>query len=190
MKPSSLIQGIVVALGLSLAARPMLMVFSVLAPSVDNQLLIASLMATYVLYMLSRRAGKVGRVTLAMFSWGLLFGSCFVGMSVGFVILLGIGLIWLLRSVLRYSSLLSALSDGLLCTAGLGCAAAIAMLTGSIALTVWGFFLCQALWVLIPPRFNFLTKRRCFTGAEDSDRFSRSYHAAEAALRSIANLGS
>ncbi len=191
MKPSSLIHGMLVALGLSVVAKPLLMVFSVLSPTAANQLLIASLTAAYLLYIVSRREGRVGRVTLAVLSWGLLFGACLIGLSTGVVILLGVGLIWLVRSVLRYASVLSALSDGLLCAVSLGCATAMAMLTGSVALTVWGFFLCQALWVFIPATFGFLAKRQYFTAAEEdksrsSDPFMRSYHAAEAAIRSLA----
>lgn len=194
MRPASLIQGIVVALGLSIAAKPLLMLYSVLSPSVDNQLLIASLAVAYLLYMLSRRAGKVGRITLGVFGGGLLFGASFIGMSTGMVILLGVGLIWLVRSVLRYSSLLSAMSDALLCAVSLGCATAIAMFTGSAAFTVWGFFLCQALWVFIPKRFAFMAKGLFSPTAEDGmgqnpDPFNRSYQAAEAALRSLANQG-
>lgn len=193
MRPSSLIQGIVVAFGLSIIAKPLLMVFSVLSLRMDNQLLIASLMAVYVLYIMSHRAGRVGRVTLAVLSWGLLFGACFMGSSIGAVILLGVGLIWLVRSTLRYASLLSAFLDGLLCAVSLGSATIIAMFTGSVALTVWGFFLCQALWVFIPATFGVLTKRQYVAADEIKghrpDRFSRSYHAAEAAIRSLAQRG-
>jgi hypothetical protein len=190
MRPSSLLQGIFVAFGLSVLARPLLLVFSILSLRMDDQLFIASLTAAYILYMMSHRAGRVGRLTLAVLSWGLLFGACFMGASIGTLILLGVGLIWLVRSVLRYSSLLSALLDGLLCAVSLGGAAIIAMLTGSVALTVWGFFLCQALWVLIPTTFGRLAKRRYVAAAaikgRAPDRFSRSYHAAEAAIRSLA----
>lgn len=190
MRPSSLIQGMFVAFGLSVVAKPLLMVFSVLSLGMANQLLIASLTAAYILYMISHREGRVGRVTLTVLSWGLLFGACFMGASIGAVILLGVGLIWLVRAVLRYASLLSALLDGLLCAVSLGGAAIIAMFTGSVAFTVWGFFLGQALWVLIPATFGWLAKRQ-YVAAEDMkerrpDRFTRSYHAAEAAIRSLA----
>jgi len=190
MRPSSLIQGIFVAFGFSVIARPLLLVLSILSDRMDNQLLIASLTAAYMLYIMSRRAGRVGRVTLAVLSWGLLFGACLMGASIGTVMLLGIGLLWLVRSVLCYTSLLSALLDGLLCAMSLAGAAMIAMFTGSVALTVWGFFLCQALWVFVPVTFGRLAKCRCiatqgFKGGAP-DRFSRSYHAAEAALRSLA----
>lgn len=191
MKPSSLIQGIFVAFGLSIVAKPLSMVLAVLSFGMANQLLIASLIGAYLLYMLSRRRGRVGRLTLAALSCGLLFGACFVGLSTGIVILLGVGLIWLLRALIRYASPLSALADALLCAVSLGCATVIAMLTGSVALTVWGFFLTQALWVFIPPRFAFLAKRQAMVANEDAshsgpDRFNRSYHAAEAAIRSLA----
>lgn len=191
MKPSSLIQGIFVAFGLSIVAKPLLMVLSLLSFSMAHQLLIAGLTGVYLLYILSRRQGRVGRLTLAALSCGLLFGACFLGLSTGVALLLGVGLIWLIRSILRYASLLSALADALLCAVSLGCATVIAMLTGSVALTVWGFFLTQALWVFIPPRFAFLARRQGMAAIEDArhscpDRFNRSYHAAEAAIRSIA----
>jgi hypothetical protein len=190
MRPSSLIQGMLVAFGLSVIAKPLLLVFTVLALRMDNQLLIASLVAAYILYIMSRRVGRVGRVTLAVLSWGLLFGVCFMGASIGSVILLGLGLIWLVRSVLRYTSLLSALLDALLCAVSLAGAALITMFSGSVALTVWGFFLCQALWVFIPTTFGGLAKSLYVAtdGCEGraSDRFTCAYHAAEAALRSLA----
>ena len=191
MRKPTLIQGILTAFVLSVVSMPLLMVLSILPFSAANPVLIAILAACYIVYILSRRDSGVGRITLGVVTWGALFGACLIGLSTGVVTLLAVGLIWLVRSFLRYSSLLSAMMDGLLCTASLACASGAAMLTGSVALTVWCFFLIQALWVFIPPKFEFSSKRRVFEPAgaqrhESTDHFSRAYHAAEEAIRCLA----
>jgi hypothetical protein len=191
MRKPTLIQGILTAFVLSVVSMLLLMGLSIVPLRAAYPVLIAILAACYIAYLLSRRDSGVGRITLGVVTWGALFGSCFLGLSIGVVTLLAVGLIWLVRSFLRYASLVSAMLDGLLCTVSLACASGAAMLTGSAVLTVWCFFLIQALWVFIPPTFEFSRRWRTFEPAgdqrhESTDRFSRAYHAAEEAIRCLA----
>ena len=91
------------------------------------------------------------------------------------------------RSLYFYSSVLPALTDLML--SGLGLAAAVwaAGQTGSVFLSLWCFFLVQALFVVIPTRIR-RRHSESSLGPDGLDRFQRAHRSAEAAVRRLSSL--
>ena len=77
---------------------------------------------------------------------------CFFPASTNAIIFSLTLLLTLNRALLFQKSLFSASLDGLVALAGLMFAAYLVNATGSIPTAIWGFFLIQALFVLIPPK--------------------------------------
>ncbi len=105
--------------------------------------------------------------------------------------LLAVGLIWLVRSLLHYASPVAALLDGLLSVLSVGCAAQVWLLTGNVFLTVWSFFLPQALCTFMPRRLQGVgagqaSRRQAAKPQRQADNFARAHHAAERAIRGLA----
>jgi hypothetical protein len=191
MIKTSLMQGILVACGLSVVSLPLMMVLAVLGVSMANQVLIAMLAGGYMAYLLANSPSPVGRATLGAIGFTGLAGACVWGASTVVVGLLAVGLIWLVRTLLHYSSVVSALVDGLLCTMSLGGALAALLLTGNVVLTVWCFFLPQALFVFSPRRLKRSPTGQASvsTGAKEQSRpdtFARAHRAAQAAIHCLA----
>lgn len=148
------------------------------------RLLITCLGFSYVVYLLSRSRERVGKITvitgwllLAVLNW--LFVPSFL-----LYIIIHLGMIWLVRSLYFYNSVLSSLLD-----LGLsGISLAVAVWTWSIShslfLSFWCFFLVQALFIHIP-RQTGKTDNRLSAGADSDDPFERAHHAAELAVRKL-----
>ncbi|MCW8945868.1 MAG: hypothetical protein OQK80_00265 [Sedimenticola sp.] len=188
MKHPTFIEGVGIALLASIAGS---MLFTSLSPTMKNlqlvELIIAGLGLLYTLYLFSRSSERVGRVvTLSAWSVAAIL-IWFLNLPFTLYLLLHIGLIWLIRSLYFYTSPLSALAD--LGLSGLSIAAAVwaAIHTGSILLSIWCFFLLQALFTAIPAD---LKKRRPSKGTtrHQADRFQQAEQAAEAALRRLSSL--
>lgn len=190
MAGTSLIQGILTAFVLSLGSLPLSLGLTVLGWRTANQVLVAILAGIYIAYIIAQCTSRVGGVTLGVLSLAALSGVCFWGAPTSLVLLLAVGLIWFVRALLNYSSLISALLDGLLCALSLGGAVGTLILSGHHILAVWFFFLVQALWVFIPRRLKRATAwdASVVTGIKEdgSDTFSRAHRAAEAAIRALA----
>ena len=188
MSKPTFLEGVAVALAASVGGSILLAILGTALSGVSVvRLLVAGIGLVYVLYLLSRSRERVGRVTVIAV-WSLAAGALwFMAPSLILYIMAHIGLIWLIRSLYFYSSVLSALAD--LGLSGLGLAAAIwAMVnTGSVFLAIWCFFLTQALFVAIPARLSG-RKTTPQTGTESDDRFQRAYSAAEAALRKLSTV--
>ena len=89
-------------------------------------------------------------------------------------------MVWLIRSLYFHSSVLPALLDlGLCAIAGLA-AIVTARHSHSMFLTIWSFFLVQALFIAIPP---LLKTPRAAPADYPEQRFKRALHAAEDAVR-------
>ncbi|MDX2456410.1 MAG: hypothetical protein QNL87_02790 [Gammaproteobacteria bacterium] len=187
MRPPTFLEGVSVALAISLAGGVFYTVMDAVFPGVPVlRLLIAGIGLIYVVYLLNRSPDRVGRVT-AVAAWLLVAGALwFTQPPLLLYLCVHLGTLWLIRSLYFYSSALSALAD--LGLNGLGLAAAIWAVTrtGSIFLGIWCFFLVQALFVVIPKRIN----RRPGTaraGHENADRFQHAYRVAEAAVRKLSS---
>ena len=181
MSRPSFTEGVVVALAASMAG-------SVVYPALGwiwlgmtpVRVFIAGLGLAYVLYLLTRSERRVGRVvTLA--AWTLVAGLAWWAEPPSTVYLMvHLGIVWLVRSAYFHSSLPGALGDLVLAGLGVAAGAWAASQSGSLFLTLWCFFLVQALFVHIHPK----TRERGPDAGPD-DRFARAHRAAEAALRRL-----
>ena len=98
-----------------------------------------------------------------------------------------VGQVWLIRSLYFYSSALSALADLGLNLASVAAAIWAATESGSPFLSIWCFFLVQALFVAIPVRMGENRHKRRHEHAYD-DRFERAHRAAQGALRRLSSV--
>lgn len=185
MKPQSFLQGAGIALALSLVGS---ILYAVLTPLQSGgtvlRMLIALLGLSYVIYILACSVKKTGRVTALLVWIAVATASWFAAPPLVIYLLIHAALIWLLRSLYRYTSPFSALLDSGL--SGLSVAAAIWALawSGSLLLAIWCFFLVQALSVSIPPSIRHRQGSRQIK-PDDDERFQRAYRAADSALRRI-----
>jgi hypothetical protein len=143
---------------------------------------IALLGFAYVLELLARSGERVGRVTTVT-AWAL--GACLAasaGLPLVAYVLVHVGLVWLVRSLYYYSSLVPALADFGLSLLGAAFAAWAAQRTGSAWLALWCFFLAQAFHVLIPAT---LGRAGALTHDAATDAFARAQRTAEAAVRRL-----
>ena len=150
MKTPTVLEGVGIALAASVAGSVAYTALAAVAGGGALRLVVAGLALGYVLYLLARSPGRVGRVT-ALGAWGA--AALLVWLAappLALYLLLHLGGLWLLRSLFFHSSLFSAAAD--LGLSLLALAAGIWALahTGSLLLGIWCFFLVQALFVAIP----------------------------------------
>ncbi|MGH8626526.1 MAG: hypothetical protein ACREYC_15080 [Gammaproteobacteria bacterium] len=184
MKRPAFLEGVVVAFAASAAGSVLFTVLGAVLPGgLLLRFLIAGLGLCYVLYLLKRSRDRIGRIT-SLAAWAVLAGATgFVQPSLPAYLLVHVGALWLIRSLYFYSSLLSALGD--LWLNALSVIAAVWALrqTGSMFLSIWCFFLVQALFVAIPCALQ--RKKHRPGEPEAEDRFQQSYRVAESALRNL-----
>ncbi|ETW96287.1 MAG: hypothetical protein ETSY1_27230 [Candidatus Entotheonella factor] len=189
MRKTSLGHGILAACVLSGLSVPLMLGLQWIGGG--SAMLMAGLGLGYLAYLLAISPSRRGRLILGLGSAALLIGVCIVSPVSGMVGLLAVGLIWLMRSVLFYAGILPALWDGVLCILSVVCALGTVMATQSVWLTVWVFFLLQALFVYIPQRFapsphGPARSRSQAESPSSSDAFARAHRAAEDALQAMA----
>ncbi|MBV1930525.1 MAG: hypothetical protein KUG71_02310 [Porticoccaceae bacterium] len=189
MKRPSLFEGIAVALIAGITAAIVFPLLAIaLAPGFVLRLLVAGVSLVYFIYLLRRSQQKLGRLTV-LGTWALFTTATWLlAPSVISYAAIHLLMIWLVRSLYFYSSVLSALAD-----LGLTGLALIAALwawfsTGSLFLTFWCLFLVQALFVLIPRCFARLEQHPSVAGLKPADDpFETAHRAAEQAIRKLAS---
>ena len=148
------------------------------------RLVIPALGLAYLVYLMRHSEARVGRVT-TLSLWGLLAAaSWWMAPPLPLYLLIHAAAIWLVRSLYFYSGVLPALMD--LGLSALGISASIWALSrsGSLFLTIWTFFLVQALFVLIPPALKGEAAPRHGSAAADGN-FGRARRQADEALRQL-----
>ena len=144
------------------------------------------LFVLYLGYLFRKSRLKAGKVVLSVGSLAALSaGWFFLNAGVSFIFAAA-GILWLFRSSLFYSRLPPIAADLALNLAALAVAAWIAENGGGTVTGVWGFFLIQALWALIPGRMSPTRLGRQQDGGTVS-RFDRAHATALAALRRLAD---
>lgn len=152
------------------------------------RLLVAAMGLFYVFYLLYRSGEKVGRIT-SITAWLIAAAVIWLmGLSLPLYLLAHLGLVWLIRSLYFYSSLISALVDSGLVLFGLASAVWAVLQTGSLFLSVWCFFLVQALFVVIPNSWKRSSQQRTDTNSTE-DSFQSAYRTAQAALTKLSTQG-
>jgi len=148
------------------------------------RLLISGLSLAYVFYLLVRSQEPAGRITV-MLGWCIvLLAVWLIWPSITLFLLIHIIALWLIRCLYFYASLFSSLVDLGLNAFSLAAATWACHHTGSLFLTLWCFFLVQALFVAIPTgKANLLADKT--TTSNNPVDFNRAYQVAEAAVRKL-----
>ncbi|MET0070556.1 MAG: hypothetical protein ABW096_10990 [Candidatus Thiodiazotropha sp.] len=188
MRRPGYMEGVAVALVASLGVGVLFTALtSLFAPGFVLRILIALMGLSYVFYLLRRSGEKVGRIT-TMALWSMSAALIWLmGLSLPFYLLAHLGLVWLIRSLYYHASLISALLDLALVLFGLAVAVWAMLQTESLFLTVWSFFLVQALFVVIPNSWKQAEKPGTIPNLAD-DSFQQAYRTAQAALTKLSTL--
>ncbi len=188
MKRPTFNEGAMTALAISLAASLSYHGLAIILPGgLVLHILIAGVALAYLLYLLVRSPGRVGRIS-AVTVWVLATaGALSLEASLLEHLLLQMGFIWLIRSLYFYSSVLAALADLGLSAFSLSAALWAAERSGSIFLSIWCLLLVQALFVTIPPNLR-RKAPQTQTLPDAEDRFERAHRAADNALRRISTV--
>lgn len=185
MKRPTFFEGVVVALILSFAGSAVYHALTFLFTS-DwvLRVLIAGIGLAYIVYLLGRSCERIGRIA-AFAGWALAAGAAgFMSLPLIVYLLVHIGLIWLIRSLYFYSSVLATLGDFGLVALSLAATIWAATQTGSVFISIWCFFLVQALFVTIPTTLHRKLGEARSEG-DGEDRFRHAHRAAEAALHKL-----
>lgn len=188
MKKISFLDGVGIALLVSLIGSILFYVLGgVLALGGVLRLVIALSAFIYLLYLLRRSNERVGRVTVLVFWSVATVSSWFMGLPILFYVLVHLVMLWLVRSLYFYSSILSAIAD--LGLGGLGLLAAIgtAYQTQNIFISLWCFFLIQALFVYIPKTLG-KGDNKSRPIKHGMSRFDQAHRDAESAIRRLSSI--
>lgn len=185
MKRPAFIEGALFAFVASLVASflyaSLLWIFSELFAL---KLIISLTGFSYVLYLLSRSDEKTGRVVIT-FSW-IFMAVLFVLIDVPLPLfsLVHLVMIWLIRSLYYYASIVSTLMDFALVALSLILSSWAFYHTGSLLMSLWSFFLMQTLFVLIPEKIG-QSRRNISTEDSDNHKFTRAFNNANDAVRKL-----
>jgi hypothetical protein len=148
------------------------------------QLIIAALCLIYVVYLLSRSGERIGRVTVIS-AWLLIAGLSWLFVSsLLLYIIIHLGMIWFIRSLYFYSSILSSLADLALTGFSLAVAIWAWSMSQSVFLSFWCFFLVQSLFTLIPKQIT-KYQNRSTINVDTNDPFEYAHRTAEVALHKL-----
>jgi hypothetical protein len=184
------IEGVWVAIMASIAGAA---VFTVLASFFSGgavlRWVITGAALCYVLYLLSRSSERSGRVAVLTLWLIAVAAAWFISPPLPLYVAFHAGMIWIIRSLYFHSSAVGSLAD--LGISGVSMAAGLwaGLQTHSVFLSIWCFFLTQALFVAVPTGINALRAR---TREQEigEDRFENAHRAAEAALRKFSSIHS
>lgn len=148
-----------------------------LAPSVAARALVTVLCGAYLIWLLRYQPNAIGKVSAAVAWCGFASLAWVLAPSVGMLAAGHALVIWLLRSLFFHDSLLPAGLDLLLGLAALLFAGVALERSGSVALSVWCFFLTQAAFAALPRRSEARLDRMT-----DAMGFERARRQADAAI--------
>src|SRR4051794_16677685 len=155
MQRPTLLEGVLVALVLSLLAAPLVaLLHSLIGSLLAWNAVVVAMAYTYICYLLVQRGRTSGRVTLGLLALIVLLAGIVLDLRLTSMLLLCMALIWGIRSFAYSRSLVSAVLQGVVCVLGCGAALTVYGHSGSLALAIWSFFLVQAAFVLIPARLT------------------------------------
>ena len=179
------LEGVVVALVASSMISISVAAFDWVLPlGILIRTLISVAGVAYLLYLFSRCSEKTGRVTALSVYVSMVIATWIFMPSIPWVVIAHLGLIWLIRSLYFYSSMLSALLDlGLTALSVVGAVAAY-LHTDSLFLGLWCLFLVQALFSWIPSSWQ--RQSTSMKSPVENNRFDVAYRAAENAARKLA----
>ena len=151
MKTATFFEGVGFALLASIIGSVSYFALSLLLPeSLIIRLLISAFTIVYLVYLFSRTRERVGRATIMLLCLMLIAALWVLSPPLSLFLMAPVFAIWLTRSLYFHSSLFSALADLGLTAFSLAAAFWACHHTGSLFLSLWCFFLVQALFVFIP----------------------------------------
>ncbi len=186
IKHPTFFEGVAVAIGLSVLGSAFALVLTPLfGRSFVGYVLITGISFVYLMYLLARSRERVGRITTVVL-WLVVTGIAWlVGLPWFLLGLLQVGFIWLVRSLYFYSSVVAALTDLGLTGTSVIVAYWAATHSESLFLSLWTFFLMQALFVAIPKQWR--AERGDHQLIQD-DAFQHAFRNAESAVRKLSIL--
>jgi hypothetical protein len=182
VKKPSFLQGAAVGFAIALGGMALYGVLGLLFPArVALATLIPMLAAVYLAYLLWRSDVRTGRfATLVLWAGCAVAIAVFVS-SVPLAFVVHALLLWLVRSLYFHNGVLAALADLGLSVLAVAAAVATAAHSQNAFLTLWTFFLVQALFVAIPES---LASPEPSVRADDAP-FRRAQQAADSAFRRL-----
>ena len=181
MKRETFLRGVLIAFALAaFSGTAFLALKPVFGTALVLRWLIAASSGLYVVYLLTRSSEKAGRLAVPAL-WALAAIAIWAtAPGLGGFVLAHVGVIWLVRSLYFHAGIVAAVLDLGICGAGFLAAVAAAWSSHSVFLSVWSFFLVQALFVAIPA---VLQPASPVQAANTDERFQRALMTAEAAIR-------
>ncbi|MFK7795634.1 MAG: hypothetical protein AB8B89_09810 [Gammaproteobacteria bacterium] len=188
MKRPSFFEGAFIGIIASIFGSTIFTTFSWFISSANvMQFVITLISFAYLIYLLSRSQEKLGRI-IVLACWCVVTGAAWlISLPLIMFILTQISMLWLIRSLYFYSSIVPALIDLSMTAISFSVAVATVFHTSSIFLGFWCFFLIQALFVFIPVRISKNPTSQSLTNTT-TDNFNKAHRSAEAALRKISSI--
>jgi len=166
MSRPKLSEGILVAIIVSLAVTVIFTVMSAFFPTRWLlQILIAAVSFSYIAYLLVRSTEKVGKLTVVVVWASVSILTWLFSPSIIVTLFVHVGLIWLVRALYFYTSLLVALLD-------------LGLILFAMAAGIWTLSYTNSLFLGV---WSFST-----TGNPRKDPFEQAHQAAQTALRQLA----
>jgi len=151
------------------------------------QLIISIVGFAYIVYMLIRSEEKTGRVVV-MVTWFLVVSFIWIlDIPLALFCLVHLAMLWLIRSLYFYSSVISSMLDFTLVALSLLFSTWAFYQTESVFMSLWSFFLMQSLFVLIPSRLG-QSKQNCARQRNSDREFNRAFNNASDAVRKLTAL--
>ncbi len=155
------------------------------------RLFISVISTGYIIYLLNKSNETIGRITVLAVWLLITVASWLTWPSAVLFVMINLISIWLIRSLYFYSSLFASVADLMLTLSSAAIAVWVASYTSSLFLTIWCFFLTQALFVMIPSlitRHKITHQQQSFaTQAEQQSKFQSAYQIADAAIKKLSN---
>ena len=187
MKRPSFLQGVIVAALFALVGSISLAGLSiVLGGAVALQIVTTALGGAYIVYLLSQSNERTGRIAIIA-AWGVVTTcSWLLTADLSMTLITQSVLISIVRALYHHTRVLAGMADFGLSLFALSAAAWASSQSGSMFMTVWCYFLVQALFAGIPASFN--TREQIISADKSTreDNFGRAFRAAETAIRRIA----
>ena len=183
MKSATFTEGALLALVSSLVGA---ISYTALLPIVDGEMAICVTIACvglgYIIYLLKRSGERIGLLSTIVI-WAVITIVLFIFIPSPLLFLATqLGLIWIIRSLYFYASVISALADLVLVSFSLMATIWATYQTESLFLSIWCCLLVNSLFVFIPVDMNQRVDRSG-PSAVQPDRFQQAWQAAESALK-------
>jgi len=139
----------------------------------------------YTSHLLVTAHRRVGNITLSAANLSLAIALFALPTGNSIVLVALVALVSLNRSLLFHRSMLSFAADGFVSGVGIVFAGYLFSSTSNLPAALWGYFLLQSIFVMIPPRFS--DSAESFPAGEQDpvDPFQRSRRQAQAALQRL-----